>query len=133
MADKGNTRVVRIDNMSGANWTTVANSGNQHFNQMAKVVVDGEDRIYVTDWHRIVRMYNMTGGGWSTFGSQGQGENQFEWATGIHVAFPRIYTTDYINNRIARTDYFGGPGWKTLGKFGSGINEFAGPMDIFVG
>src|SRR5262249_30176123 len=133
VADKGNNRVVRIDNMSGAGWTTVAGSGNKHFEAMTKVVVDGEDRIYVTDWYRIVRMYNMTGAGWSTFGSLGQGANQFQSVTGIHVAFPKIYTTDYVNNRIARIDYFGGPGWKALGKTGSGINEFAGPMDIFVG
>ena len=87
----------------------------------------------MTDWDRIVRMYNMTGAGWSTFGSLGQGANQFESATGIHIAFPRIYTTDFANDRIARIDYFGGPGWKALGKTGSGINEFTGPMDIFVG
>jgi streptogramin lyase len=133
VADKDNNRVVRIDDMSGAGWTTVASNGNKHFNLINKVVVDKEDRIYVTDWDRIVRMYNMTGAGWSTFGSLGQGANQFESATGIHIAFPRIYTTDFANDRIARIDYRGGPGWKALGKTGSGINEFTGPMDIFVG
>src|SRR5262245_4224463 len=133
VADRGNTRVARIDNMSGAGWTTVASNGNHHFNMVTKVVVDKEDRIYVSDWNRIARMYDMTGGGWSTFGSLGQGANQFEWATGIHVQFPKIYTADYKNDRIARSDCFGSPGWKTIGTSGSGINQFSGPMDIFVG
>jgi hypothetical protein len=128
-----------MNDMTGAGWTTLGTTGtgDKQFGDIDKVVVDGEDRIYVADGalgnDRFVRVYDMTGAGWSTFGSHGQGVNQFSGAAGIHVAFPRIYMTDANNYRIARIDYFGGPGWKTLGTYGSGINQFDMPWDIFVG
>jgi hypothetical protein len=78
-------------------------------------------------------MYDMNGAGWSTFGTFGDGANEFNGPAGIHVAFPRIYATDFQNNRIARIDYFNGPGWKALGTLGSGNNQFNWPWDIFVG
>jgi len=78
-------------------------------------------------------MYDMNGAGWSTFGTFGDGANEFNGPAGIHVAFPRIYATDFMNNRIARIDYFNGPGWKALGTLGSGNKQFNWPWDIFVG
>ena len=101
VADSGNHRLVRMDDMSGAGWTTVGTpgSGVKQFNYILKVAVDPSLSNRVTDagTNRIVRMYDMNGAGWSTFGTFGDGANEFNGPAGIHVAFPRIYATDFQN------------------------------------
>jgi DNA-binding beta-propeller fold protein YncE len=108
VADFGNNRLVRMDDMTRAGWATLGTlgSGVKHFADISQVVVDGQDRIYVADAdnHRIVRVYNMAGGGWSTFGSSGQGVDQLYYPAGVHVAFPKIYMADSFNDRVAQID-----------------------------
>jgi hypothetical protein len=43
------------------------------------IVVDGADRIYVSDPlnSRIARVDDLQGRGWSAFGSAGSGKNEF--------------------------------------------------------
>lgn len=73
----GNSRIVRIDDMTGTGWTTFGHSGSgvNQFNSPRAVVVDAAGKIYVADLgnSRIVRMNDMTGAGWTTLGSRGWG------------------------------------------------------------
>jgi hypothetical protein len=81
VADNGNHRIVRMNDMTGAGWTTLGTggSGANQFHFPEFVFVDGAGRIYVNDLenHRIVRMNDMTGAGWTTLGALGSGANQF--------------------------------------------------------
>ncbi len=70
--DFTNARVVRMDDMTGAGWTTLGTegSGTNQFHEPRGVFVDAARRIYVADsWNdRIVRMDDMTGKGWRRIG-----------------------------------------------------------------
>jgi DNA-binding beta-propeller fold protein YncE len=89
VADRENNRIVRMNDMTGAGWTTFGaeGSGTNQFNDPFSIFVDGAGRIYVTDNrnNRIVRMNDMTGAGWTTFGTAGSGTNQFRRSVGIFV------------------------------------------------
>src|SRR5713226_5049169 len=131
VADTGNNRTVRIDDMTGAGWTTLggpaAGQGINQFNALRGVFVDTAGRMYAGDAsnNRIVRVNDMTGAGWSTLGAPGPGTNQFSRPHGIFVdRAGRIYVTDNGNNRIARMNDMTGAGWITFGSEGSGTNQF---------
>ncbi len=89
VADAGNNRIVRIDDMTGAGWTTLGGqgNGNKQLTLPNGIVVDAAGRIYVADFgnNRIVRMNDMTGAGWTTLGGPGTGKNQFNSPRGIFV------------------------------------------------
>jgi len=59
IADSGNYRIVRVDDMSGTNWTTLGSSGRgtNQFDHPWGVAVDGGGNIYGADIrnNRIVR------------------------------------------------------------------------------
>ena len=65
VADYGNNRVVRMDDMNGTGWTAFGKpgSGSNQFNHPARVAVDSGGRVYVADMSnsRIVRMDDMSG------------------------------------------------------------------------
>jgi alkylated DNA repair dioxygenase AlkB len=89
VTDHLNYRIVRMNDMTGAGWTTLGTGGlgaNQFLGPQS-VLVDGAGRIYVTDRgnNRIVRRNDMTGAGWTTLGTQGTGTNQFHWPNGIFI------------------------------------------------
>jgi hypothetical protein len=70
VADTYNCRVVRIDNMSGANWTTyggTCGSGQGQFSDPQGIAVDATGRIYVMDTNnsRLVRIDDMNGTNWT--------------------------------------------------------------------
>ncbi len=137
VASLGNDQIVRIDDMTGAGWTSFGSRGGgaNEFLGPTGIFVDAVRKIFVTDSnnHRIVRMTDMTGVSWTTFGSRGSGTNQFDSPRGIFVdAAGKIFVTDSNNHRIVRIDDMTGAGWITFGSFGDGANQFLGPVGIFV-
>lgn len=89
IVDSGNDRIVRIDDMTGAGWTTFGTfgDGTNQFSDPKGIFVDTAGRIYVTDddSNRIVRVNDMNGSGWATFGSSGNGKSQFSSPRGVFV------------------------------------------------
>jgi len=120
VADTYNCRVVRMDNMQGANWTTyggTCGSAPGEFYDPQGIAVDSAGRIYVMDTgnSRFVRINDMTGAGWTTFGSVGSGVNQFLSFTWVTVdAANHIYVADTGNLRIVRFDDMTGTNWTEL-------------------
>ena len=135
IVDNGNHRLVRINDSTGAGWTSFGSfgAGVNQLNLPTGVAVDGSGRIYITDSanNRIVRINDMTGAGWTTFGSFGSGTNQFSNPFGIHI-LPNgdIVVADSGNNRIVKIDNMTGAGWTALGSLGSGTNQFNLPIGI---
>jgi DNA-binding beta-propeller fold protein YncE len=123
VADSGNSRIVRINDMTGAGWTTFPDTGISQLYFLRGIFVDAVGRIYVTDGvSRIGRMDDMTGAGWTTLGSLlgGSGVNQFSGPKGIFVdATGKIYVADTDNQRIGRINDMTGAGWTTFGDWGS--------------
>ena len=69
--DSGNSRIVRIDAMTGANFTSYGSPGNgvgQFSSFLTTLAVDQSGRIYVPDTvnKRLVRINDMTGSNWTT-------------------------------------------------------------------
>lgn len=77
VGDWDNGRVVRMNDMSGAGWTTLGKEGTgvNQFSHPSGVFVDGVGRIYVADYgnFRVVRVNDMSGAGWTTLGTTGAG------------------------------------------------------------
>ena len=120
VADTYNCRIVRIDNMSGANATTyggTCGSAQGQFYDPSGIAVDSSGKIYIMDTgnNRFVRIDNMTGANWVTYGTVGSGVGQF--STFMWVAIDssnRIYIADTGNLRIVRIDDMTGTNWTTL-------------------
>jgi DNA-binding beta-propeller fold protein YncE len=132
------SRIVRMDDMSGTNWTALGStksSKTKHFHSPEGLFVDEAGKIYVTDTNnsRIVRMNSMTGASWTTFSSSG---NHYLYTPyGIYVdKSGKIYVTDANSDvsHIVRMDDMSGRNWITFGKKGSGANQFYEPHGIFV-
>jgi hypothetical protein len=71
IADTGNLRIVRIDDMTGKNWTTltqspIINGYIYKFVSPAHVAIDTAGRIVVGDYQSVVRVNDMTGAGWTS-------------------------------------------------------------------
>ena len=117
ISDQGNKRVVRVNDISGAGWTVLAQnpSGTDHFLSGPGSVAFGPDgKIYITDGSRLVRVNDFSGNGWVSFGSQGSGTNQFFSLSGVAVdASGRIYVADGANHRIVSFDDMSGANWQT--------------------
>src|SRR5436309_7094640 len=81
VTDPGSMRLVRVNDMTGAGWTTFGGlgSGINEFSYPASISVNAAGQIFVADAanDRLVRINDMTGAGWTTFGSNGSGVNQF--------------------------------------------------------
>jgi len=135
VADYGNNRIVRMDDLSGAGWTAFGKQGSgiSQFNYPARVAVDSSGRIYVADMGngRIVRMDDMSGSGWTAFGGFGSGAGHFIDPAGVAVdSSGHIYIADSGNNRIVRMDDMSGTQWTALGAAGSNINQFNDPVGV---
>jgi sugar lactone lactonase YvrE len=137
-------RLVRIDDMTGAGWTTLAN-GPTTFDALKVVILDHQGRILMTDTggYRLVRFDDMQGSGRVTFGSRGSGVGQFNRPEGLAIdALGRIYISDNDNSRIVRINDMTGAGWVSFGSFGSisptgpvtsaAVGHFAEPHDLAV-
>jgi sugar lactone lactonase YvrE len=120
VVDTFNCRIVRIDDISGTNWTTLGGhcgAGTKQFSGAADIALDASGRIYVADVsnNRIVRSDDMAGTNWIAFGTTGSGTNQFIGAQGIAVdAAGKIYVADSGNKRIVRMDDMTGTNWTVL-------------------
>src|SRR2546426_182056 len=142
VADRGNNRIVRMNDMSGAGWIVLGTSGSgaKQFNFPRGLFVDTAGRLYVADTenHRVVRVNDMTGAGWTAIGSVGAGPQQFNKPRGVFVdGSGKIYVTDSGNHRIVRIDDMGGAGWTTFGTFLGGVSKdqpgnMIDPASIFV-
>jgi sugar lactone lactonase YvrE len=137
VADYGNNRVVRMDDISGAGWTALGKQGggSGQFNYPARVALDSSGRIYVADMSnsRIVRIDDMSGTGWTAWGTFGSGTGHFINPAGVAVdSDGHIYVADSGNNRIVRIDDMSGTRWTELGTAGSDINQFNYPIGVTV-
>lgn len=144
IADSGNNRIVRMDDISGRGWVEVGTFGHgaDHLYGPNCVAVDSKIRIYVGDdttddtRERIIRFDDMKGSNWVAFGESGHGTNQFNKITDI--AFDsqgRIYVVDQGNYRIVRIDDMTGRNWAAFGtddKLGDKPGAFALPEGIAV-
>jgi streptogramin lyase len=124
-------RLVRIDDMDGAGWTTFSPSTGG----LKSVVVDRQGRIYFSDNanHWITRIDDMQGRGLVTLGALGTGVNQFNEPEGLTIdSQGRIYVADETNHRIVRFNDMTGAGWTTFGTFGNGTGQLKLPHDVQV-
>lgn len=130
VADGGNNRLVRINDMTGAGWISFGTEGGgrNQFRRPSHIFLDARGRIYVADWGngRIVRMDDITGAGWTALGPKEAGVGHFQAPWNIFVdPNGRIYVTD---GRIVRVDDISGAGWTTL----EVPADFHGPLGIVV-
>ena len=139
--DSGNGRIVRLVDLTGAGWTTLATqtaaagTGRQEFTFQSGIAVDASGRIYFSDVanSRIVRVDTIGGAGWTALGGRGNGRNQFDLPTGVCVdGQGRIYVADASNARIVRINDMTGAGWTVLGSRGAGPSQFNFPQGIAV-
>ena len=145
IADTGNCRIVRMDDMTGLNWEIFGRRGDgaSQFNQPTSIFVDGSEHLHIADRNndRVVEADDMTGTHWTDLGKEGSSYNQFSYPNAIFVdPSEHIYIADSmniptktINNRIVRMDDMYGLNWvtfpdaKTAGK-----GPFANPSGLFV-
>jgi streptogramin lyase len=70
IADAGNARIVRIDDLTGKNWMTFGANGDGRGQQKGSVgiFIDSKGRIHLTDPlnNRVIRIDDMSGAGWTT-------------------------------------------------------------------
>ncbi len=145
VADTGNCRIVRMDDITGLNWQIFGRRGDgaSQFNQPTSIFIDGSDHLHVADRNndRITATDDMAGIHWIEFGKQGTGYNQFSYPTAIFVdASEHIYVADTMNlpanignNRIVRMDDMYGLGWTTFPDAKTTVKApFASPTGLFV-
>lgn len=135
VADTGNSRIVRIDDMFGANWVSFGTPGTEtnQFQEPYGIFVNASGRIFVTDNLncRVVSFDNMAGKNWTSFGTCGSGNLQFNNPTGLVVdSSGKIYITDTGNNRVVRISDMAGDGWVSYGVAGTGTGQFASPVGV---
>jgi len=89
IADANNHRIVRIDDMTGANWTTFVIPATSPAALPIGVAVETgtNPRIYFTDRANaaVYRMDDMSGANLLRYGSAGSGTAQFQFPNGIAV------------------------------------------------
>jgi streptogramin lyase len=139
VADFGDSRVIRSDDMCGTNWTAFAgttnDAGMSPLYRAQGITVDGAGKIYIADTfnNRIVRMDDMAGTNWIAFGASGAGVNQFSAPRSVYVdGGGHIFVTDSGNWRVVRIDDMTGSNWATFGGQGTGTGQFTLPWGLFV-
>ena len=124
IADRGNDRIVRVDDFGGGNWQTlgVTGAGEGELRRPTGVAVDGLGRIWIADAgnRRIVRVDDIGGSGWQTFGVSGTptaidpAVGAFTDPAAVHVMPDgRVLIADPGAGRVIRVDDIDGSGWTT--------------------
>jgi uncharacterized repeat protein (TIGR01451 family)/MYXO-CTERM domain-containing protein len=116
IADPGNHRIVRVNDITGDGWRVLHQNrtGTDQLASPDSIAFGPDGKMYITDQTRVVRVDDFTGNGWVSFGSQGNGVNQFTGLAGITVdARGHIYVADGANHRIASFDDMSGTNWQT--------------------
>jgi hypothetical protein len=149
VADCLNGRIVRVDDITGAGWTTFGSvgTGTNQFDEPIGIAVDGQGHIYVLDSgnNRVVRVDDMAGTNWTSFGSLGfalsPGEFQFSPAAGFSGAnklaidgLGHVLVTDQAWYRVDQfDDDLSGSGWVTYNNTRPNVGPFAHLTSIGVG
>jgi hypothetical protein len=142
IADTGNNRIVRIDDMNGSGWVTLGRSdqfpgsNTGEFWGPTGLTVDSQNRILVADSdnHRLARFNDMSGSGWQVFGTAGTGQGQLQFIRDVATDFSnRIYIACFGRTNIVRIDDMSGAGWTTYGQLGTGTGQFVAPVGIQYG
>ena len=108
IADGGNNRIIRMDDMTGAGWETFGSEGNGvgEFIKPSGIAIGPDEKIYVVDSgnNRIVRIDDMNGEGWISYGTGGNGVGEFDfsWDSGSIVVGDdgKIYIADNMNIKL---------------------------------
>jgi DNA-binding beta-propeller fold protein YncE len=139
VADFGDSRVVRSDDMCGTNWTAFAgtptDAGMSPLYGAQGITVDAAGKIYIADTfnNRIIRMDDMAGTNWTAYGTLGSGTGQFSAPRSVFVdGGGHIFVTDSGNWRVVRIDDMAGSNWATFGGQGTGTDQFTLPWGLFV-
>lgn len=131
VADTGNNRIVRMDDMTGAGFITWQPNGTT-LSQPECVFVDSANVMYITDTNhqRILRVPSISSGSFQEIGTYGQGVGHFFFPHGIFVQNGRIYVTD--PGRIIAMDNITGANWQELNDANLGAGVLNAPLGIFV-
>jgi streptogramin lyase len=132
-----NDRIVRMDDITGAGWTTfgTTGTGTNQFGSPFGVAVDSMERIYIADLgnERIVRIDDMNGTGWTTWGFNSTDGGAFQFSAPERVSVPgtggKIYVTDSSLARISRFDS-NGTNWESFGIDGVKAGQYSDPFAI---
>ncbi len=137
IADDGNNRIVRMDDMRGTNWTTLGGTQGRDQNQFCLptgIAVDGNGRIYVADEgnNRIVFVSDITGAGWKSFGVPPASQS-CPAGVWVDASGHNIYVADLTCGHIGLMNDIAGTGWRTFGNRGGAENQFNNPWGVTLG
>ncbi len=135
IADRGNDRIVRLDDLTGVGRVTLGTRGSSknQFSSPSSVFVDSRGRIYVADSGnaRIVRVNDMTGAGWTGFRPRLKPGEPLWYPLGLAMdRLGHIYVTSL--HSVFQMNDMDGSGWRTFGAMGSGPGQYALAASIFV-
>jgi Abnormal spindle-like microcephaly-assoc'd, ASPM-SPD-2-Hydin/NHL repeat len=133
--DSGTSQLVRMGDMSGANWTVFSSIGSAT-GQLAtytNVAVDSSFHIYVADTanKRIVRMEDMIGTNFTTLSqSPVIGTYTYSFTSPVAVTVDsagKIYIADNtpLQPSVIRVDDITGANWASIYAGGSGLNSIS--------
>ena len=137
VTDPYNQQLIRMDDITGANWTVFNNvgSGDGQIATFTNITVDSQNHIYIADGgnSRIVRMDDMTGTNFvSLHQSPPIGPYIYSFANPVALALSptgQIYVADYAGSaEVIRVDDMTGTNWASIsvGAVGAGgLNSIA--------
>lgn len=122
IADRGNDRIVRVDDFGGGSWRTLGatGTGDGELRRPKGVAVDVNGRLWIADSgnRRLVRVDDITGSDWQSFGVSGTPTSgdpavgAFTDPAAVHVMPDgRLLIADPGAGRVVRVDDIDGSGW----------------------
>jgi uncharacterized membrane protein len=141
VSDTHNARIVRFDDMTGANWVQRGDrlkwdAERNHFNWPLGLAVDTQDRVYIADScnNRIVRLDDVGGEDWTVFVVSAAGE-RLDHPSSVSIGPDgAIYVADFGNNRIVRMSDMNGADWASIDNLDHPVSVRVADDDrLFVG